>query len=387
MAARFALCPSRRRPLLDHYDVPLFESVSVGLLLLAGSRAVKNRATKKITQCLDRVGVQRPPRLPTGIEGSMRPGSGEASKSTPARSASSWGPWACKAVQPRARVRTTVPAADLDSRPDLVKWESTAEKPGMKWVGDITLYPDLGGIRLPGNGRRLLHQESGRVCNGRSHARIPGLRGDRYGGAQLPREEGKTVFHSDRCCQYTSGRFSQHLKGYGILASTGRTGVCWDNAWVESVGATLKNARVYQVVYPARAKAIRDIASWIEIGAHDHERLHSSLGYRHPWVRSRRSAAAQDKRPDTRLSPLPTKHQAVQSSTPSRANSISSATQDARFGVTARITQRSLALTTAIWHNDLIGNPPTLLRLLRPLTTPRNQPSSGRTDADDYVRQ
>ena len=90
MAARFALCPSRRRPLLDHYDVPLFESVSVGLLLLAGSRAVKNRATKKITQCLDRVGVQRLPRLPTGIEGSMRPGSGEASKSTPARSASSW---------------------------------------------------------------------------------------------------------------------------------------------------------------------------------------------------------------------------------------------------------------------------------------------------------
>lgn len=79
MAARFALCPSRRRPLLDHYDVPLFESVSVGLLLLAGSRAVKNRATKKITQCLDRVGVQRLPRLPTGIEGSMRPGSGEAS--------------------------------------------------------------------------------------------------------------------------------------------------------------------------------------------------------------------------------------------------------------------------------------------------------------------
>ena len=33
-------------------------------------------------------------------------------------------------------------------------------------------------------------------------------------------------------------------------------------------------------------------------------------------------------------------------------------------GVTARITQRILALTTAIWHNDLIGNP--TLRSLTP---------------------
>lgn len=43
-----------------------------------------------------------------------------------------------QASQPRAKVRTTVPAADLDSRPDLVKRDFTADKPGMKWVGDIT---------------------------------------------------------------------------------------------------------------------------------------------------------------------------------------------------------------------------------------------------------
>ena len=42
------------------------------------------------------------------------------------------------AAQPRRKVRTTVPAADLGSRPDLVKRDFTADRPGMKWVGDIT---------------------------------------------------------------------------------------------------------------------------------------------------------------------------------------------------------------------------------------------------------
>ena len=91
------------------------------------------------------------------------------------------------------------------------------------------------------------------------------------------------------------------------------TGVCWGNAWAESVGATLKKERVYQMVYPARVKAIRDVASWIEL---EHTITNDST---HPWdtaslTRSRRSTAAQDKQPETRLSPLSTKHQAVQRS-------------------------------------------------------------------------
>ena len=108
------------------------------------------------------------------------------------------------------------------------------------------------------------------------------MRGDRYGGPQVPaHDRGETVFHSDRGCQYTSEQFSQHLGRYEIIASTGRTGVCWDNAWAESFNATLKNERVYQMVYPTRSKAIRDIASWIEL-EYNQKRLHSALGYRTP---------------------------------------------------------------------------------------------------------
>jgi len=39
---------------------------------------------------------------------------------------------------PRAKVRTTVPAQDLDERPDLLRRDFTAQAPGRKWCGDIT---------------------------------------------------------------------------------------------------------------------------------------------------------------------------------------------------------------------------------------------------------
>ena len=47
----------------------------------------------------------------------------------------------------------------------------------------------------------------------------------------------------------------------------------------KSAGATLKNERAYQMVYSTGSKAIRAIASWIEL-EYNQKRLHSALGYR-----------------------------------------------------------------------------------------------------------
>ncbi len=41
------------------------------------------------------------------------------------------------------------------------------------------------------------------------------------------------VFHSDRGSQYTSKRYRKLLSHYGIRASMGDVGACWDNAVVE----------------------------------------------------------------------------------------------------------------------------------------------------------
>ena len=45
-----------------------------------------------------------------------------------------------RAAQPRRKTRTTVPADDIDTRPDLVGRDFTARAPGLKWVGDIVRH-------------------------------------------------------------------------------------------------------------------------------------------------------------------------------------------------------------------------------------------------------
>ena len=186
-----------------------------------------------------------------------------------------------EAAQPRRKVRTTVPAADLGSRPDLVKRDFTADRPGMKWVGDITCIRTWEGLVYLAT---VLDCCTKKVVG---YAMADNMRTDLICEAidmaarRCPYTRGETIFHSDRGCQYTSEQFARHLKGYGIHPSVGRTGVCWDNAWAESFNATLKNERVYQMVYPTRSKAIRDIASWIEL-EYNQKRLHSALGYRTP---------------------------------------------------------------------------------------------------------
>ena len=51
-----------------------------------------------------------------------------------------------EAAQPRAKVRTTVPAEDLDERPDLVGQDFTADEPGRKWCGDVTCISTWAGF-------------------------------------------------------------------------------------------------------------------------------------------------------------------------------------------------------------------------------------------------
>ena len=186
-----------------------------------------------------------------------------------------------QAAGPRAKVRTTVPAQDLDERPDLLRRDFTADEPGRKWCGDITYVRTWTGFVylatvLDCCTKKVVgyamadHMHTSLVCQAIDMA-----------VRRCPVEEGVTVFHSDRGSQYTSQRFLDHLKGYGIRPSVGRTGVCWDNAWAESFNATLKNERVHRMVYPTKDKAIKDIASWIEL-RYNHVRLHSALGYRTP---------------------------------------------------------------------------------------------------------
>ena len=81
--------------------------------------------------------------------------------------------------------------------------------------------------------------------------------------------------------QYTSAELARFCQANGIRTSTGRTGVCWDNAAAESFFAALKNEMYYRQAFPDRARARFAVADYIEVSC-NRARLHSTLGYRTP---------------------------------------------------------------------------------------------------------
>jgi transposase InsO family protein len=75
--------------------------------------------------------------------------------------------------------------------------------------------------------------------------------------------------------------FARFCAGNGIRTSTGRTGICFDNAAAESFFGTLKNEMYYRQDFPDRARARFAVADYIEV-FYNRKRLHSTLGYRTP---------------------------------------------------------------------------------------------------------
>ena len=72
------------------------------------------------------------------------------------------------------------------------------------------------------------------------------------------------------------------MNKYGLLASVGKTGVCYDNAAADIIQRHPRRKElVNRKIYHTRRKAIKEVTSWIELCCNQ-TRLHSSLGYRTP---------------------------------------------------------------------------------------------------------
>jgi transposase InsO family protein len=182
--------------------------------------------------------------------------------------------------QPRPWRWCLTDGADTGRVPDLVARDFTAEVPGEKMVGDITYIPtwegwlylatvidcctkEIIGYAMGDNYKTPLIEKAIRMA-----IRNQNIKHD-------------AIFHSDRGSNYMSGHFAMTLKELALRQSTGRTGICWDNAMAESFFGTLKNERVSRTTYPTREHARRDIARYIEFH-YNTKRLHSGLGYRTP---------------------------------------------------------------------------------------------------------
>jgi putative transposase len=178
--------------------------------------------------------------------------------------------------------------------PDLLGRDFTAERPGRKFVGDITYIPTWDG---------WLYLATVIDCHTKmvvgyamdDNYKTPLIAAALRHAARHTTLCPDAIFHSDRGSNYTSREFAAVSAELGIRQSVGRTGICYDNAMAESFFAALKNERVHRTAYPTRAHARADIARYIEFW-YNSARLHSGLGYKSPqevvneWTKGQQAA-------------------------------------------------------------------------------------------------
>ncbi|MET4097489.1 putative transposase [Arthrobacter sp. UYCu712] len=185
------------------------------------------------------------------------------------------------ACQPRPfRITTEADAEAAAGMPDLVQRDFTADRPGVKFVGDITYIHTWQGFLCLATvidcySKKVVrwsiadHMRTGLVADAPKNA------------AATTRIEPSAIWHSDRGSVYTSTDFRALVAGLGMRSPMGRTGVCWHNSMAESFFSALKNERVYRTAYATTSQARSDVLRYIE-GLYNSRRRHSAPGYRRP---------------------------------------------------------------------------------------------------------
>jgi transposase InsO family protein len=90
------------------------------------------------------------------------------------------------------------------------------------------------------------------------------------------------IFHSDRGCQYSSSSCREFLARNALIQSMSAAGYCYDNAFAESIFASLKTELLHDgLPFDSKRDASTAIFDYIE-SFYNRSRLHSSLDYLSP---------------------------------------------------------------------------------------------------------
>jgi putative transposase len=166
-------------------------------------------------------------------------------------------------------------------------WTKPARRCNRIWVGDVTY------LRV---GRRwrflavVIDQYSRRVL-GWSLAAVRSTDltrsvFDRAMRSRCPRAG--LIFHSDRGSEYAGAHFRDRLRVLGVRQSTTRGGTPGDNAHAESFFHSLKADVIHGARFVDDRQLRRCLRSYVRY--YNHQRLHSSLGYRCPVAYERQAA-------------------------------------------------------------------------------------------------
>ena len=182
------------------------------------------------------------------------------------------------------RVRTTVPGAGPETRPDLVERAFLAQAPNRLWVADITYVRTFSGwvyaaFVLDVFSRYVVGWQVSRDLRAdlALDALEMGLWTRRRAGADLS----GLIHHSDRGVQYTAIRYSARLAEEGAVASVGSKGDSYDNAMAEAFNSLFK-AELIRNKGPWKGLDDVEIATAEYVDWFNHRRLHGELGQRPP---------------------------------------------------------------------------------------------------------
>jgi transposase InsO family protein len=129
------------------------------------------------------------------------------------------------AVQPKPYRRTTIPGEPEQTVPDLVARDFTADRPGVKLVGDITYIPTWQGWLYLATVIDTFNKEVIGWAMA-EHMRTELVTDALDMAARNHPLEPGCIMHSDRGTQYTSDEYSKKLAELGLRHSLGRTGIC-----------------------------------------------------------------------------------------------------------------------------------------------------------------
>ncbi|MBO0884578.1 MAG: IS3 family transposase [Mycobacterium sp.] len=129
------------------------------------------------------------------------------------------------AVQPKPYKRTTVPGEADPAVADLVCRDFTAERPGIKLVGDITYIPTWQGWLFLATVIDCFNKEV-IGWSMAQHMRTELVTDALDMAARNHVLEPGCITHSDRGAQYTSAEYIAKLGELGLQHSLGRTGIC-----------------------------------------------------------------------------------------------------------------------------------------------------------------
>jgi transposase InsO family protein len=183
----------------------------------------------------------------------------------------------------RKYIPTTDSKHSLPVCGNILNREFNAEKPGQKWVSDITYLRTLNGwIYLTVVVDLFDRKVIGWALSDNletSNTTIPAFEM----AVKNRQPESGLIFHSDRGVQYCAYSFRDVMRNLypSICQSMSRKGNCWDNACSESFFKTLKSEEE-KLNGKYSAKDVRQAVFFYIEGYYNRERIHSVLDYLAP---------------------------------------------------------------------------------------------------------